>query len=163
MLIINDKIPMLKKGYPTVSDKYDVAGAVLAGSNPVGFGDLVKLSSTAGYFEKATSMAAVTEAGGFVVATNVKLAEGFPGTTVQVNPGEAFNLLVKGFIAIELDADADLDYVTANAPAYVILATGKITTSDQASAGTVVELPNVVFTGTKETQGTAKIAEIYVK
>lgn len=162
-LIIKDKIAMLKTGYPTVSDKYNVAGAVLTGSNPIKFGDLVKLSSTAGYFEKAASLSAVTEAAGFAVATNVKLADGFPGTTVQINPGEAFNLLVNGFIAVELDTDADLDYATANAPAYVILATGKLTTSDQYSEGTIVQLPNVVFTGTNETQGTAKLAEIYVK
>lgn len=167
MLIIKDKIPMLKIGYPTVSDKYDVAGAVLDGSSPVAFGDLVMFSSTQGYFKKAASMSAITDAAGFVVATNVKLAEGFPGTTVQVNPGEAFNLLVKGFIAVELDDSADDDYATANSAVYVILSTGKLTTSDQASAGTVVALPNCVFTGTIENQGTVAspkyVAEIYIK
>lgn len=167
MLIIKDKIPMLKIGYPTVSDKYNVAGAVLEGSSPVGFGELVMFGITKGYFKKAASLSAVTDAAGFVVATNVKLAENFPGTTVQVNPGEAFNLLVNGFIAVELDGEADPDEILANAAVYVVLATGKLTTSGNAAEGTVVALPNTVFTGTYENHGTSAspkyVAEIYVK
>lgn len=166
-LIIKDKIKMFIPGYPTVSDKYNVAGGILEGTYPAQFGQLVKLGSTAGYFKAidgtTVTLSAVTDIGGFVVATNVKLAQDWPGTTVQVNPGEAFNLLVNGFIAVELDADATGSYVTANAPCYVVLATGKITTSDQASGGTVVQLPNCYFTGMVETQGTALVAEIYVK
>ena len=152
-LIIKDKIKMLMTGFPTVSDKYNVAGGTLTGSTAVKFGDLVKLSSTVGYFEAATSMSAVTDLGGFVVGTNVKLADGFPGGEPVTKPGEAFNLLVNGFIAIELDSGADDDYITPNAQVYVILATGKCTTSDNASASTVVAIPNVYFTGTYEVQG----------
>lgn len=162
-LIINKTIPMLKKGYPTVSDKYNVAGGILGGSNPVGFGDLVKKGSTAGYFDKAASISDVSDICGFVVATNVKLTENWPGTVVQVNPGEAFNLLIGGFIAIELDSGATAAYVTANAQVAVILATGKLTTADKIDSSTIVGLPNCVFTGISETQGSAKLAEIYVK
>lgn len=158
-LIIKDKIQQFMVGYPTMSDKYNVAGGILAGDTNVYFGDLVKLSGTAGYFEAATNMASVAEVGGFVVATNVKLAEGFPGTTPATKPGEAFNLLVNGFIAIELDAGADLDNVITNGQAYVILATGKVTTDSAAG----VALPNTFFTGLKEMQGSKKVAEIYVK
>ena len=53
--------------------------------------------------------------------------------------------------------------IVPNAPVYVILATGKCTTSSNASAGTIVALPNVVFTGETETIGTTIRAEIYVK
>lgn len=162
-LIINKKITPMMVGYPTVSDKYNVSGAILAGSTAVNFGDLVKVTSTPGYFEKATSAASVDAIAGFVLATNVKVAENWPGTTVQVNPGEAFNLMIDGFIAVELDTGATSSYVTPNAPCYVILATGKVTTSDKASAGTVVQLPNCVFTGYKDTSGSAIIAEVYVK
>lgn len=167
-LIIKDTIPMFKIGYPTVSDKYDVAGATLAGNTAVKFGDLVTYADTEGYFKSAASgIAAVTDAAGFVVATNVKLAEDWPGKTVQVNPGEAFNLLVRGFIAVELDSEATAEQIKANSSVYVILATGKITTSDKAAEGTIVALPNVVFTGTYENHGTQAIpklvAEIYVK
>lgn len=162
-LIIKDKIQLLMKGYPTVSDKYNVAGAVLAGTTPVGFGDLVKASSTAGYFEAITSTVAVTDILGFTVATNVKLNETWPSGGIAINPGEAFNLLVNGFIAIELDSEATDSYIKANAKVAVILATGKCTTADKIDDSTIVALPNVVFTGTKETQGTAKLAEIYVK
>ena len=34
-LIIKDKIPMFMRGYPTVSDKYDVAGGVLFCALPI--------------------------------------------------------------------------------------------------------------------------------
>lgn len=233
-LIIKDKIQKMMIGYPTVSDKYNVAGGILAGTDPVHFGELVKLSGTTGYFEKAVSMSAVTEIGGFALGTNVKLAQDWPGTTVQINPGEAFNLLINGFMSVELDEgasfetldaiaavgaasqdtevkagktyytrassaagagylndgtyaytkvasptgnpstssyyelsvlgrDATTDNVLPNKPVYVILATGKLTTADKASGGTVVELPGVVFTGEKEYQGTKKVAEIFVK
>ena len=163
-LIINKKIPMLMVGYPTVSDKYNITGGTLVGSTSVPFGSLVKFSSTKGYYEAITSTVALTDIAGFVLATNVKLANDWPATTWAVNPGEAFNLVLGGsYLAIELDSSADDDYVLANAPAYVILATGKITTSDQASSGTVVQLPGVVFTGTYEMHGTKLVAEILVK
>lgn len=233
-LIINDKIKMFMKGYPTVSDKYNVSGGILTGSTPVKFGELVKRTGTAGYFEAIATTVELADIAGFALATNVKLAEEWPVRTVQINPGEAFNLLINGFIAVELDADASIanvaavpakgaastdtevdpektyytrasssagagllndgtyaytkvasptgnpstsnyyelsvlgsnaitDKAIANSPVYVILANGHLTTEDKASEGTVVQLPGCVFTGIKEIQGTAKLAEIYVK
>lgn len=163
-LIIKDKIQELLKGYPTVSDKYNVAGATLTGNTPVQFGELVKKSATKGYFESAAAgVADVYDLGGFVLATNVKLAQDWPGTVVQVNPGEAFNLFVSGFMAIELDSAATVSEITANAEACVILATGKVTTSDKFNEGTIEILPNVVFTGTYEIVGGKLLAEIYLK
>lgn len=233
-LIIKDKIPMFMKGYPTVSDKYNVSGGILTGSTPVKFGELVKRTGTAGYFAAISTTVTLADIVGFALATNVKLAEEWPARTIQINPGEAFNLLVNGFIAIELDAaatianvpavkavgaastdttvDTDKTYYTrasssagagllndgtyaytavasptgnpsessyyelsvlgsnaitdranTNSPVYVILANGHLTTEDKASEGTIVQLPGCVFTGIKEIQGTAKLAEIYVK
>ena len=166
-LIINQSLPMLMKGYPTVSDKYNVSGAVLEGSTAVQFGDLVKLGTTQGYFAAAAGATNVNQIACFVVATNVKLVENFPGTTVQVNPGEAFNLLINGFLAIELDSAATVAQITPNAQVAVILATGKVTTADKIASTTIVALPNVVFTGVYENHGTSSApkyyAEIYVK
>lgn len=232
-LIINKKIQELMTGYPTVSDKYNVAGGILEGNTAIKFGDLVKKGATTGYFAPAAGASSVSDILGFVLATNVKLSENWPGTTIQVNPGEAFNLLVNGFIAIELDSDASIaniaavaavgakttdvaldnaktyytrasssagagllndgtyaytavaspdvsdigtyyelsvlgsnaktDYAISNADVYVILATGKCTTSDKAASGTIVKLPNCTFTGTKELHGSKKIAEIFVR
>lgn len=163
-LIIKDKIPMFMRGYPTVSDKYDVAGGVLTGTNAVQFGDPVKFSATKGYFEKGTGMAAITDLAGFVVATNVKLANEWPGQTVQTQPGEAFNLLVKGFIAVELANTAVVANIAANKAVAIVLATGALTTSGVATA---VDIPNCVFTGLYENHGTASapkyFAEILVK
>jgi hypothetical protein len=134
------------KGYPTVSDKYNVAGATLTGATPVQFGELVKKSATKGYFESAASgVADVYELGGFVLATNVKLAENWPGTTVQVNPGEAFNLFVSGFMAIELDSAATVSEITANSEVCVILANGKVTTSDKYADGYKIHEFNNIF------------------
>lgn len=166
-LIIKDKIPMLKVGYPTVSDKYNVSGAVLAGTAPVKFGQLVKFSNTKGYFEAITSAVTLDQIAGFVLATNVKLVETYAGDEVLTQPGEAFNLLVNGFMAVELDAGATVAQITAKAPVAVILASGKLTTKDKVAANTIVELPNVIFTGTYENHGTSAspkyVAEVYVK
>lgn len=174
-LILNDKIKMMITGYPTVSDKYNVAGATLTGDTPVKFGDLVKLSDTKGYFE-AIKTGDITEdkflkIGGFVLGTNVKLNETWPEGQVQVNPGEAFNLLVSGFMAVELAEHALEEDIVANGEVYVT-ADGKITTLNDSNAvedseGNDIALYGVVFTGTYENQGTAEnpklIAEIFVK
>lgn len=158
-LIIKDKIPMFKVGYPTISDKYNIAGATLVGSTPVKFGDLVKFSSTKGYFEAITSDVTIDDIAGFVLATNVKLAEDWPAKTVQVNPDEAFNLVLPGsYLAIELDSTAVETDVKGNAVVYAIPSTGKCTTVKDGN----IALP-VVFTGAVEKHGTALVAEIYVK
>lgn len=166
-LIIKDKIRMLITGYPTVSDKYNVAGATLTGADAIKFGELVKYSGTQGYVAKAAGATTVNDIAGFALATNVKLAEGFPGTEVQINPGEAFNLLVNGFMAVELDSAATVAEIKPNAPVDVILASGKVTTNDKAAGGTIVAIPNVIFTGTYENHGTEAnpilVAEVYVK
>lgn len=159
-LIIKDKIPMFKVGYPTVSDKYNITGGTLAGETPVKFGDLVKFSATKGYFEAITEVVTIADIAGFTLATNVKLAQDWPGTTVQINPGEAFNLVLPGsYLAIELDDTAVEDNVKANAQVYAIPATGKCTTVSNDN----LALPGVVFTGMVEKHGEALVAEIYVK
>lgn len=159
-MIIKDKIPMFMVGYPTMSDKYNIAGGVLEGSNPVYFGDLVKFGSSDNYYEKAGAITGVAELAGFVVATNVKLADYFTNE-VKTLPGEAFNLLVSGFMAIELDASAVESDIKPNSIVKVLTTTSKCTTS---SVSTNTEtLPNTVFTGKYEKHGTKIVAEIYVK
>lgn len=161
-LIIKDKIPMFKVGYPTVSDKYNVTGGVLMGETPVHFGDLVKFSSTKGYYEAITSAVELSDIAGFVLATNVKLNETWPEGNVLVKPEEAFNLVLPGsYLAIELDEGAKEDKVLANASVGVILASGKCTT--EVVDATAPALPNVVFTGLCEKHGDVIVAEIYVK
>lgn len=162
-LIINDSIQKMIVGYPTVSDKYNVAGGILTGSAAIKFGELVKVSGTAGYFEPAAGATSADKIAGFALATNVKLTEGFASDVIQINPGEAFNLMINGFIAAELDSGATVANVVPNAKVYIVLETGKITTSDKASEGKIVELPGYIFTGIVETQGTANVAEIFVK
>ena len=163
-LIIKDKLPMFKVGYPTVSDKYNVAGGILTGSYSVNFGDPVKEGSQPGYFVKASSVSAATDIKGFVVATNVKMPNDWPGTTVAVNPGEAFNLLVSGFMAIQLADSAVAADIVPNS-AVRVNQTGGITTSTVTT--NTYELPGVVFTGYFENVGTVAspsyVAEIYVK
>ena len=156
-MIIKDKLQMLMKGFPTVSDKYNVLPAVLDGTAPVDFGDVVVYSTTAGYYTKPVTITAAAQVAGFVVATNIKLPENYPGTTIQVNPGEAFNLLHSGYIAVALDAGA-ADANIAAGKKVAVLPTGQITTSGTATA---LDLDGVVFTGTKEKVGGITLAEIY--
>ena len=157
-MIIKDKLQMLMKGFPTVSDKYNVLPAVLDGTAPVNFGDVVVYSTTNGYYTKPATITAAAEVAGFVVATNVKVPENYPGTTIQVNPGEAFNLLHSGYLAIELDSGA-VDANVAAGKGVAVLPSGKITT---AGVSTAIALTNVTFTGTKETVNGKRYAEIYM-
>ena len=157
-MIIKDKLQMLMKGFPTVSDKYDVLPAVLDGTAPVNFGDVVVYSTTNGYYTKPATITAAAQVAGFVVATNVKLPENYPGTTIQVNPGEAFNLLHSGYLAVELDSGA-VDANVAAGKGVAVLPSGKITT---AGVSTAIALTNVTFTGTKETVNGKRYAEIYM-
>lgn len=160
-LIINKSIPMFIVGYPTVSDKYNVTGGLLTGDAPVKFGQLVKFSGTKGYYEALAGGEAITDIAGFVLATNVKLAQDWPGTTVQVNPGEAFNLVLSNsYLAVELGEDAVEENITANKAVAIKLADGTLTTSGVAAA---TDLPHVVFTGMYEKHGDVIVAEILVK
>lgn len=162
LIIGKSGIPMFKVGYPTVSDKYNITGGILTGNTAVRFGDLVKFSSTKGYYEAITSTVTLADIAGFVLATNVKLATEWPGTdeSVKVLPDEAFNLVLPGsYLAIELDSAAVEANVKANAQVYAIPATGKCTTVSASN----LALPGVVFTGMVEKHGEKLVAEIYVK
>lgn len=232
-MIIKDKISMLRKGYPTVSDKYDVAGGILkSNSADVEFGDVVAYDSVVGYYKNAAGIAAITEIAGITLATNVKLGGSWPddgSSATVIKKTEAFNLLMNGFIAIKLDdsvetetvsavaavgtitTDTDIvagkkyytrasnadgigylndgtnkytlvaspvkaniatyyelsnvgsaamtDVVTPGKQAAIILATGKITTIDAVSAGTVVAVPGWYFTGIKD----GRLAELEIR
>lgn len=119
-MIIKDKISMLRKGYPTVSDKYNVAGGILqSGSADVPFGELVAYGSQVGYYKAATSVEAVGDIAGVILATNVKLSGVWPDENQAglVKPAEAFNLMLDGYIAIELDDSVETE--TADAVAAV--------------------------------------------
>ena len=159
-LILKDKIPMFIVGFPTVSDKYNITGGTLTGNVPVHFGDLVKFSATKGYYEAITGTVTAADIAGFVLGTNVKLNELWPEGQVQVNPGEAFNLVLPdSYLAIALDATAVEANIKANAKVYAIPATGKCTTVSASN----IELPGVVFTGLVEKHGETLVAEILVK
>ncbi len=166
-MILKNSLPKFKVGFPTMSDKYNCGPAVLTGATAVNFGDLVKFSSTKGYFESASGgVSAITDIAGFVVGTNVKLALAYPATdaSVKVASGEAFNIsLPNTYLAIKLKANAVSSDIVAGAKVYVTLADGTCTTSTNASVGTIVELPDVVFTGEYETVGSNIVAEIYIK
>lgn len=172
-LIIKDALPKFKKGYPTVSDKYDVAGAVLSGADPLYFGQMVKSAATKGYFaavDATQTIAAVTDIKGICLATNVKLDEVFGGDDVKTMPGEAFNLMIRGFMAVELAGSGKIAEVLANASVYATASGGFTTATDAAAlktGQTATPIPNMVFTGEYENIGTTAapkyLVEIYIK
>ena len=154
-LIIKNKIQELMQGYPTISDKYDVAPAVLEGATNVVVGAPVTLGTTAGRYKACTTAADVVA--GFVLATNVKVPMAYPAAGVQeYAAGDAFNLMFKGFIAVPLDAGATAGNI-ANGKAVAMLAGGKLTTTGTASA---TDIPGAYFTGCKEVINGVTIAEI---
>lgn len=112
-LIIKNKIAQLKKGYPTVSDKYNVQGGIYEGNDALYFGDLLAYGSATGHYVKLVAKDTVDKLAGICLATNVKLANRYPGdsnASVETLKGEAFNLLVRGFIAVAIK---DTAYVSA--------------------------------------------------
>lgn len=162
-LIIKEKLPMFIIGFPTVGDKYNITGGLLSGTSPVKFGDLVAFDGE-GYFTKVADASDVKEIAGFVLGTNVKVAEGFATNVVQVNPGEAFNLVLPGsYLAVEVARDDEEEPadVPVRGQVYVDLADGSLHLTD--GSGDYEALPGVEFTGAAELQGSKLVAEIYVK
>lgn len=137
-LIIKNKIAQLKKGYPTVSDKYNVQGGVYTGEDALHFGDLLAYSGVTGHYKKMTDESEIADLAGICLATNVKLANRYPGddnSKVETLPGEAFNLLVRGFIAVAI-ADATAAYTTAKT-AYDAIIADKTKTAEEKKAAKV--------------------------
>ena len=148
-------IQKLMAGYPTVSDKYDVAPATL--ESGTAYNGSVMMHGTAhSLYKVAASLTDASEVAGVLLATNVKTPTTWPAGSgsVATVAGEQFNLIVKGFVAVELDADAVLTDALEGASVYVTAA-GKLTT---------VPTSNILlpwkFTGVTELQGSAKLAEI---
>lgn len=169
-LIIKDKIAQLKKGYPTVSDKYNVQGGVYEGDDALYFGDILVYGSATGHYLVADNND-VEEIAGICLATNVKLANRYPGDSnskVETLKGEAFNLLVRGFVAVAIAVDAAGDTPTAEeiaataalckegAPVYF---DGTMFTADDAAA----QVPGVYFMGVTEVVEGQLLAEINYK
>ncbi len=150
-------IPKLMVGYPTVSDKFDVGPAVLEGSTAIYPGDVVMFGSASGAYLPASSLAAFAgKVAGIALATNVKVPTQYPAPKgpVAYQPGEAFNLMVRGFVAVALDADAVLADAKEGAPVYLTSA-GKITTVSTNNIATPWK-----FMGITELHGSTKVAEI---
>lgn len=149
-LILGSKIPELMQGYPTISDKYDVVPAVLDNTSAaVKAGTPVILGSTAGRFTAPASGATIDQYAGFVLATNVKVPNTYPAHSVDQTyvAGDAFNLMIRGFIAVPVGSAATVASIVNGAPVYVTLATGAIVTATETAEGTV-QLPGAYFTGT---------------
>lgn len=166
-LILKDNLKKFLCGYPTVSDKYNVQGGILTGDTPIGFGQALKFTGTPGYYEAMTEISKLQEFAGPVLATNVQLANGFPGTASKVQPNEALNVMLNGFIAlpIALADGQDMSDILPNSPVGILLATGEFTLYEAPSTGdaTAIELPSYSFTGLAEMQGDVLLAEVYIK
>lgn len=156
LILGKDGVQKLMVGYPTVSDKYDVGPAVLEGSAAVLPGDVVMFGSASGSYKPAASLTAMTQVAGIVLATNVKVPSEYPAPAgpVAVNPGEAFGLLVRGFVAVKLDASANLADAKEGAIVYITSA-GKLTTVSTSNIATPWK-----FMGITELHGSDKVAEI---
>ena len=140
-LIIKDKIAQLKKGYPTVSDKYNVQGGIYEGADALLFGDLLAYGSATGHYVKMVTTSTVANLAGICLATNVKLANRYPGdnnSKVETLTGEAFNLLVRGFVAVAI-ADATATYTTAKATYEAIIADDTKTAEEKKAAKTTFD------------------------
>lgn len=145
-MILNDHITKLKKGYPTVSDKYDVSGGILGGDTAVEVGSVLALTSESGVFEPVTANTDVELIAGIALAPNVKLTDIWSGDRrTMVQPGEAVNLCFNGLFAIEISAE-EAAKVTPGAK--VGFNAGAIVVHVESGSDTVI--PNWFFTGCTE-------------
>lgn len=122
-LIIKESLKKMMKGYPTISDKYDVDGGINRGAQAIKFGDLVVFTSDliAGQYAGAREVTATAaNIAGICVAENVKLVTTYPGESKEatIEPGEAVTLMTRGFIAIAYDTAYTTVAVKANVPVY---------------------------------------------
>lgn len=182
-LIIKNKIQELMQGYPTISDKYDVAPAVLDGeSTAVKAGQLVSMGTTAGRYTNlktgsGITTAALAQIAGFVLATNVKVPNTYPASTADQTyvAGDAFNLMIRGFIAVPLGAKFvdDTNGATErgkvkNGVQLAVFLDGPLAgqmtyhgaTDGETSAKTAVDVPGAYFTGLTEVVDGVCLAEI---
>lgn len=181
-LIIKNKIQELMQGYPTISDKYDVAPAVLEGDTAVKAGQLVSMGTTAGRYTNlktgsGITTAALAQIAGFVLASNVKVPNTYPASTVDQTyvAGDAFNLMIRGFIAVplatkfadETQGATEREKVKNGGQVAVFLdgpLAGQMTyhgaTDGQTSAKTAVDVPGAYFTGLTEVVDGVCLAEI---
>lgn len=128
-LILKDKLQELMRGYPTVSDKYNVRGGTLASTSDVGhFGDLVAFNGD-GFFtvvDEAHPLSDISQLAGVLLATNVKVTPDFFGgytAEAPTMPGEAFNLAVSGYIALPVAVEGTDDAEPTKAEKEAVAAT----------------------------------------
>lgn len=143
-MIIKDKIQQLLKGYPTVSDKYNVQGGILE-AGEIEYGTFLTNGTATGYYVAAT--AATDKILGIALAQNVKTPTTYPAGAnyeVKTAAGETVNLLVRGFVAVEIDPAATAP--VEGAPVYLTVVDGAVVTTT--AAGTALE--NAYFTGITE-------------
>lgn len=158
-LIIKDKITQLKKGYPTVSDKYNVSGGILSVDSEIAkFGDIVVYTDIPGNYKKLYETDSPEKIAGIILATNVKLSDTL-NDDVEIKPGEAFDLLVSGYVAVPLASDSTLDKIKEGERLSVNLSERKFTTLDKFN-----KLTNKFkFTGIYEIHNGELVAEILIK
>lgn len=150
-LILNTHIKKLMKGYPTVSDKYNVSGGVLGGEKSIEVGTVLALTSADGVFEPATAETEVSKIAGVALAPNVKLTDIWSGDRrTLVHPGEAVNLCFEGLFAVEVEAEEAAKIIPG---AKVGWAEGKLVVFEEPAEGeeaTSVAIPGWFFTGCTE-------------
>lgn len=156
LILGKDGVQKLMVGYPTVSDKYDIGPGSVEGSDPIAPGDIVMHGSAHGLYKPAATISDFAQIAGIALATNVKVPTEYPAPAgpVPFQPGEAFGLLVRGFVAIALDADAVIADAVEGAPVY-LTAAGKATTVSTDNIATPWK-----FMGVNELHGSEKVAEI---
>lgn len=161
-LILNQSLKKLTKGYPTRTAKEQVEGGIVASTSAnILPGNVICFTSTAGEF---TATFDATKIAGIALATNVKLVTEYPGESKDAPfcPGEAINLMISGYIAMELDsslytvaADGTVTFDASIVEGAAATTDGEKITAVGAQTGF-----NAVFTGVVEYNNGKGLAEI---
>lgn len=160
-LVYGSNVPKLQLGYQTEVNNKGVKGGIIAGNTAVPFGSVVAYGNDTGFYTAVANQTSVGAIAGFVLGTLITVPGTYPASDVTAyQPGSAFNLMVKGSIAVELAniASTNVSNIVEDADLYVRLTDGALTTyvntADTTNYANYAKLEGAKFTGIYEDQGT---------
>ena len=161
-LIYGSNVPKLQLGYQTEVNNKGVKGGTIAGNTPVPFGAVVAYGNETGFYTAVTNQTSGGAIAGFALGTLISVPSDYPASdATSYKPGQAFNLMVKGSLAVEIANIAgvtNVSNIVEGADLYVHLTDGNLTTyvnaADTTNYPNYAKVEGAKFTGIYEDQGT---------
>lgn len=164
-LVYGSNVPKLQLGYQTEVNNKGVKGGVIAGNAAVQYGSVVAYGNETGFYTAVANQTSVGAIAGFALGTLISVPANYPAENLNsYQPGSAFNLMVKGSIAVEIaniEGATNVSNIVEGADLYVYLTNGALTTyvnTADTKFANYAKLEGAKFTGIYEDQGTNTVA-----